>query len=133
VIATGGSSFTSSSYGIYSLGSVDVLDNTVSGVTASGTNMNAFGIQTYNNLDGRISGNSVRGLVKTGTGIAYGIFDGSSGRITLRNNDVVGDGSANSVGLLCSNVLGRALNNVVSAFATGISGCTNVGGNDIVP
>jgi hypothetical protein len=133
VIATGGSSVAGSSFGIYSIGSVDVLDNTVNGVTANGTNNGAYGILTGNNFDGSISGNRVRGLVKTGTGVAYGIYNSNSDRITLRNNDVVGDGSVGSVGLRCTNVLGRTLNNVVSAFATGISGCTDVSGNDIVP
>jgi hypothetical protein len=133
VIATGGSSFTALPFGIYTVGSVDVLDNTVNGVTASALNSNAYGILTGNNFDGSISGNRVRGLVKTGTGVAYGIYNSNSGRITLRNNDVVGDGSVGSVGLRCSDALGRALNNVVSAFATGISGCTNVSGNDVVP
>jgi nitrous oxidase accessory protein NosD len=134
VIATGGSSFSSQSFGIYSGGSVDVLDNTVNGVTASGTNNDAYGIQTFNNPDGRISGNSVRGVVKTGTGIAFGIYNFSSGRITLRNNDVVGDGSAGSTGLICSDAQGRARDNGINGFATGIQGCTSVtSGNDINP
>jgi hypothetical protein len=127
VIATGGSSFASSAYGIFSNGSVDVLDNTVNGVTANGTNNYAFGIQTLNNPDGSISGNRVRGLVKAGTGAAWGVYNSNSGRITLRNNDVVGDGSAGSVGLSCTSARGRAINNMVSGFVTGISSCSNDG------
>jgi hypothetical protein len=133
VIATGGSSVSGSSFGIYSSGSGDVLDNTVNGVTGSGTNAYTFGIFTSSNLDGGISGNRVRGLVKTGTGAAYGIRNLNSGRITMRNNDVVGDGiSTGSVGLECSDAFGRALNNVVSGFATAINTCAN-DGNVVVP
>jgi hypothetical protein len=127
VIATGGSSFIGPSFGIVSYGSVDVLDNTVNGVMATGTNNNAYGILTNNNPDGRISGNSVRGVVKAGTGITYGIYNNGSSRITLRNNDVVGDGSAGSVGLSCTSARGHAINNMVSGFVTGISSCSNDG------
>jgi nitrous oxidase accessory protein NosD len=132
VIATGGSSFIGPSVGIVSYGSVDVLDNTVNGVTATGTNNNAFGIQTFNNPDGRISGNSVRGVVKVGTGITYGIYNSGSGRITLRNNDVVGDGSTGSTGLYCNTAQGRATGNVVGGFATTINTCSGTN-NEIVP
>jgi nitrous oxidase accessory protein NosD len=132
VIATGGSSLASSSIGIFSYGSVDVLDNTVNGVTASGTNSDAYGISTKNNPDGRISGNSVRGLVKAGAGVALGIFNGTSGRITLRNNDVVGDGSAGSVGLFCATAQGRATGNVVGGFVTAIDTCSGTN-NELVP
>ena len=132
VIATGGSTAAGPSYGIYSYSSVDVLDNTVNGVTASGTNNDAFGIFTSSNPDGRISGNSVRGLVKMGTGVAYGIYNGNSGRITLRNNDVVGDGSAGSIGLLCATAQGRATGNVVGGFTNTIVNCSGTN-NEIVP
>jgi parallel beta-helix repeat protein len=132
VIATAGSSISYASFGIYSNGSVDVLDNTVNGVTAGGTSSSAYGIQSYNNPDGSISGNRVRGVVKTGTGIAYGIFNGNSGRITLRNNDVVGDGIAGSTGLRCISAQGRATGNVVGGFVTAIDTCSGTN-NEIVP
>jgi nitrous oxidase accessory protein NosD len=132
VIATGGSSVTGTSVGIASQGSVDVLDNTINGVTASGTNNDAYGIQTFNNPDGSISGNRVRGVVKAGTGITYGIYSSGSGRITLRSNDVVGDGSAGGIGLLCATAQGRATGNVVGGFATAINNCSGTN-NEIVP
>jgi hypothetical protein len=132
VIATGGSSVSGLSYGIYSQGSVDVLDNTVNGVTATGTNNDASGIYTSSNPDGRISGNSVRGLVKAGAGAAYGIYNYNSGRIMLSNNQVVGDGSAGGIGLYCATAQGRATGNVVGGFATAISTCSGTN-NEIVP
>lgn len=134
VIATGASTISLPAYGIISSGSVDVLDNIINGVTASGSSNDAAGIFTLSNPDGRITGNSVRGLVKASFGIAYGIYNFNSGRITLRNNDVVGDGLAGSFGLYCANARGRARDNGISAFATGIQGCTSVSsGNDIDP
>jgi hypothetical protein len=132
VIATGGSSVVGPAFGIYSEGSVDVLDNTVNGVTASGTNTNAYGILTNNNPDGSISGNRVRGVVKAGTGVALGINNGNSGRITMRNNDVVGDGSAGGIGLFCATAQGRTTGNVVGGFATAINTCSGTN-NEIVP
>jgi hypothetical protein len=132
VIATGGSSVVGPSIGIYSSGSVDVLDNTVNGVTAGGTNNGASGIFITTNSNGSISGNRVRAVVKAGTNVAYGISNVSSGRITMRNNDVVGDGSAGSVGLSCDSAQGRAMGNVVGGFATAISNCSGTS-NEIVP
>jgi hypothetical protein len=132
VIATGGSSVSPTPAGIVSQGSVDVLDNTVNGVTASGTNASAFGIFTINNSNGSISGNRVRGVVKAGTLTANGIYNFSSGRIMLGNNQVVGDGSANSTGLYCASAQGRATGNVVGGFATAISTCSGTN-NEIVP
>jgi hypothetical protein len=132
VIATGGSSFAGASFGIFSFFSVDVLDNTVNGVTASGANSAAVGISTGANPDGSISGNRVRGLIKTGTGIAYGIRNNNSGRITMGNNDVVGDGSVGSIGLSCATAQGRTTGNVIGGFATAISGCSGTN-NEIVP
>jgi parallel beta-helix repeat protein len=132
VIATGGSSNAGPFIGIYSFGSVDVLDNTVNSVTASGTNAYAFGIYTDTNPDGTISGNRVRGVVKTGAGLAHGLYNYSSGRITLRNNDVVGDGSAGGIGLSCATAQGRATGNVIGGFATAINTCSGTN-NEIVP
>jgi hypothetical protein len=132
VIATGGSSSIGvEAYGILSIGSVDVLDNTVNGVTASGTNVSAVGIINSSNPDGSVSGNRVRGVVKAGTGAAIGIGNYSAGRITLRNNDVVGDSSTGSVGLYCDSAQVRATGNVVGGFATAINTCSGTN-NEIV-
>jgi hypothetical protein len=132
VIATGGNSLFYSPGGIYSIGSVDVLDNTVNGVTANGTNVDAYGIFTGSNPDGSISGNRVRGVVKAGTGVVYGISSSSSGRITMRNNDVAGDGSTGSIGLYCATAQGWATEDVVGGFVTAIQNCSGAN-NEIVP
>ena len=135
VNATGGSTIFGVAYGIYAVYSVDVIDNTVTGVVPAVmfANANSLGIYTLLNVNGSITGNRVRGLVKNGLAATFSIFNSASDRITLRNNDVVGDGSPNSVGLSCSSANGRALNNVVSGFVTGINTCNNTSGNDVVP
>ena len=130
---TGGSSiYTGLTYGIYTLGAIDVLDNTVSGVLPTGGD-GAIGIYTNSNPSGSISGNRVRGLVRLGFGKAYGIYNSYSDRITLDGNHVIGGGGTNSdKGLICANSHGRAKDNIVNGFGTGISGCGN-DGNVVVP
>ena len=110
--------------------SVDVLDNTVDGVL-SATNPGGGGSATGIDIlfgAGSIRGNRVRGLVKQGTGVATGIKVISNSRAHLRDNDLTGDGST-GVGLSCGGSNGTAKDNIISGFATGISGCSNSGGN----
>jgi hypothetical protein len=110
--------------------SVDVLDNVVSGVLPSADGNGdgtARGIYTANNPNGRINGNGVRGVVRIGTGVAYGIVNVTHGRISLRGNDVSGNGSAGSIGLSCISSNARAKDNIVNGFATPILTCRDDG------
>lgn len=134
VFDTGGANFLSEAYGMYTTGSVEILDNTVSGVVAtSGTNGNAYGIYADTNPESSISGNRVLRLVKAGTGATRGIYSLGSDHIAMHNNDVFGDSSANSIGLRCTSSSGSAKDNVVSGFLAGISNCSNDGGNAVHP
>ena len=139
VTDTGGSTaLVGNVFGIHTTYAVDVLDNTVSGVLpiANGSgDGTAYGIRTVSNSGGSISGNRVRGLVKLGDGVALGIFNETSDRISLDGNRVVGDTSAGSIGLRCENNNGRAKDNTVNGFATGIVNCSYGGsdGNVVVP
>jgi hypothetical protein len=134
VFDTGGSTNNPHAYGITTRHSIDVLDNTVSGIVArSGSDGSAYGIMTYDNLDGSVNGNRVRGLLKAGTGSATAIAGLNSDRISLRNNDLVGDAGVGSVGLGCANSNGSATNNVINGFATAIQLCSDDGGNVIAP
>ena len=137
VTATGGSAASpGNAFGILTSDAVDVLDNTVSGVVPSATgggNGWAYGIRTDSNPNGRINGNGVRGLVQLGGGAAYGIYNLDAGRISLRDNDVSGDGSAGSAGLLCNNNSGSARGNTISGFDFAISTCSDSGGNAVIP
>jgi hypothetical protein len=133
LLNTGGSTVPGGSrFAMYIIGSVDILDNTVSGVVAhSGSNGNANGIVAYDK--GSISGNRVRGLLKDGTGVAQAILNNAANDIVLRNNDLAGDGSTGSVGLSCVETHARAKDNVINGFATGLTGCSDDGGNVVAP
>jgi len=134
VFDTGGSTASVDAHGINAAYSVDVQDNVVAGVTAtSGGNGSAFGIGTTVDASGSVSGNRVRDVIKDGTGIAYGIFNASSGHLDLRDNFMVGDGSTGSVGLLCSNSNGSARDNTIDGFDTALQACTDSGGNVTIP
>lgn len=116
--------------GIYTLGSADLLDNAVSGVVAlAGSNGWVSGISAFNNGGGSINGNRVRGLVKDGTGLAFGIQTGAGDlRVTLRDNDLVGNGTG--VGMTCDeSSKSRAMGNVINGFAFPLQ-CGDAGGND---
>jgi hypothetical protein len=134
VFDTGGSTGNADAYGIVTVDSVDVLDNTVSGVVArSGGNGSVAGIITNSNVGARISGNGVHGVVKDGTGTTKGILNISSDHLAIRDNDVVGDGSATSVGLSCATATSGARDNFISAFNTALSTCADSGGNTVIP
>jgi hypothetical protein len=134
VFNTGGSTATNANpNGIYTDNAVDVLNNTVDGVTGrSGTDQSVFGIFTSSAI-ANVSGNRVRGLVKDGGGVVYGIYNNIANRVIMRNNDLVGDAGPSSIGLVCGNSSSRAKDNVLSGFTTGILNCGNSGGNVIKP
>jgi hypothetical protein len=132
VFDTGGSTVTPSRDGIIGGYDVDIADNLVSGVVA-GVNGTVNGIYMFSNSAGSIIGNHIRGLVPNGTGSANGIINDSSDRIVLRDNEVVGDASAHSIGVACGDSNGRARDNMISGFATGLASCGNDGGNVIKP
>jgi len=131
IVDTGGSTVaTGVAYGIFAVYSVDVIDNTVSGVLPGanpGGNGNAVGIFTNFNHSGSISGNRVRGLVRLGTYEVNGIYNTNSGRIILDRNHVVGDGSTGSIGLRCFDGIGNARDNVISGFVTAVETCASSG------
>jgi parallel beta-helix repeat protein len=128
--STGGSQDTTP---IWIEDSVDLRDNTVTNSVAGGTNNYAYGIYSNGNLTGRIIGNGVSGVVKTGSGHTYGILLQNSDRVTLRNNDVIGDGSTGNFGIACASANGRAMDNIINGFPTGLGSCSNDGGNVIAP
>jgi hypothetical protein len=134
ILNTGGSTVVGYAYGIQTQFSVDVLDNTVSGVSATpGSNGFAYGLFINSNPNGRVIGNSFRGLLKDGTGAVYGVYSLSSTAVVYRNNDLVGDGSGGSAGLVCNTASGSFANNVISDFAIEVFNCTDSGGNDYLP
>jgi parallel beta-helix repeat protein len=139
---TGQTTTGATAYGIVAQYSVDVLDNTVSGVAArSSSNGSAIGINTLTSDGGSINGNRVRGLLKDGTGIDEGIVSDSSANVAIHSNDLVGNATAGSIGIDCNaNYYGNGITdngttvaNQVNGFVTGILGCSNDSGNVISP
>jgi parallel beta-helix repeat protein len=124
---TGGSTFNQgAAYGIYSYGSSDIQDNTVSGVApyASGT-ADAFGIFTDSNSGGSIQNNRVRALVWAGSASGYGIYNQFAVKVSLTGNVVVGLGAG--YGLRCTDSNSRAWNNIVNGYTSPIFGCRDDG------
>jgi hypothetical protein len=110
--------------GIYGAYSVYVLDNTISGVDSAPSY--ARGIEVGNN-SASVDGNRISGV--TGA-TPSGIVSAGSGHLTLRGNHVLGDGAAGSYGIYCSDGSGVVKDNEINGFSTGLSNCTNGGGND---
>ena len=135
VFSTGGSTtLTNAAYGIYTFDAVDVIDNTVAGVTAtSGSDGSAYAIFLDSNPNGRIVGNGLRGMAKDGAGLVVGVFGTGTTHIEIRDNDLVADGAAGTIGVDCQNSSGAAKGNAINGFASGIVNCTDSGGNDVVP
>lgn len=131
IVDTGGSTAIAGAHGIYTGYSVDVIDNTVSGVFANSGD--TYGIRTSLNASGTLADNRVRDVLQATGGVARGIANNSSGRMTLKGNSVSGNGSASSVGLLCGGPSARARDNVVAGFTTAMSLCGDAGGNDFAP
>ena len=134
VFDTGGTTHFTGAIGIYTLDSVDVLDNIVSGVVVrSGGGGTAYGIYTNGNLAGSVVGNGVRGVTKDGAGVVRGIYNISSDRVIISDNRLVGDVSLNSNGLYCQGSNASAKDNVISGFAIAITNCIDSGGNSVIP
>lgn len=134
VLDTGGTNTADFSLGIYTYNSVDVIENLVSSVVArAGSNGNAYGIHTEANPTGSISSNRIRGLVRQGTGYAWGIFNSNSGRVILENNDLVSLSPTNAYGVRCHNAQGSSIGNIINGFAAGIINCSPDGGNLVAP
>lgn len=135
VLNTGGSTVYAPAYGIYAYSSVDLIDNTVASVLPRvGGGGSGYGIYTNNSAGGTVSGNRVRGVAKDGAGTAYGIFIYGTGRQSIRDNDVLGNGGVGSVGLYCSTNSSHAQNNRIFGFPLGIGGgCAQDAGNVTAP
>ena len=121
-------------YGIYAEDTIDVQDNTVSNVVATATSDgDAYAISLFNNVDGSIEGNRVRGVMPDGTGKGWGVYTPTSTRLSLSNNEVIGDGVSSVTGFECNGSGDRARNNVLNGLSTAMNSCGDAGGNDITP
>jgi hypothetical protein len=132
IFNTGGSTADPAATGIGTNGAVDVLDNTIVGVSP-GTNGNGYGIVSSDAPDATIAGNRVRGVTHGVSTVAVGIWALAHGRLAMRGNDLVGDASSGSFGLLCDSAQARSRDNVISGWATSMQGCGSGGGNVVRP
>jgi hypothetical protein len=122
---------------IGTMGSTQVLDNIIDGVSASANASQAYAIDIFNAAGAEVRGNSVRGLVSSFPNqmIAMNI-NGSSGdtRTLVRDNVLVHDGSMGPIGVMCSGSSARVVDNVISGFfAPLVFDCVDAGDNDISP
>jgi len=117
--------------GIYGIGAVEVMDNTISGVFAGdGSDGWVAGITLVGSVGGIVQGNRVRGVVSDGLGQSIGIEIFDSFRVTLRSNNAIGSGSG--MGMICNGEFIRARDNMVNGFLTPMQDCGDAGGNDLV-
>jgi len=131
VFDTGGSTLQADAYGISGYYTVDIVDNSVSGVAArAGGNGSAVGIYTNSSVGGNVIGNRVRGLFKDGTNLAVGIANVVDTRVEMRDNNIIGIGE---IGLSCGNTNDTAKDNVINGFGVALISCSDVGGNAILP
>ncbi|WP_242110312.1 hypothetical protein [Luteimonas aquatica] len=142
VVDTGGTPIagTTQFHGINSAGDVDIIDNTVSGVVATGgSNGTTYGIRTEDMDSGTIKGNRVRNLVPNGSGSRRGIWNQNGNRNTVEGNTIVmasgllgtdagircGDGLILSGGSRDNIVLGAGLIGQLLSFVN----CTTIAGD----
>jgi hypothetical protein len=138
VLNTGRTNDYIDAHAINAAGSMDVYDNTVSGVVAAqggGGFVAGIGVDdiSASNVHGsNIRGNRVSGLKPDSSGQAIAIGAGSSYTV-LRNNIVIADSGGTTQGLSCGAAFIRARNNLVNGFSIPMSNCGDAGGNDISP
>ena len=136
VTATGGSTHIAKAIGISVNGSVDVLDNLVTGVHVDPAGAGAVtGIFAAGTPAGSVNGNRVLELAVGEVGSIEGIRV-NGGHAIVRGNQLDGDsgaGTGTGTGLNCDDDSTRAKDNSVIGFATALLGCGNAGGNDLQP
>ena len=130
VLQTGGKPAASGSSAVYLSGNGVVVDNFINGDTPTGVsgNANAFGL----NLGVgpfQVDHNFVGGLVPLGTGVARGIW-GDIYPGSYRNNMVVNSSAVAGTGIDgVASGASACSDNTVHNFATGVTNCTDAGGN----
>ena len=137
ISTTGGSTqsaYAYNAFGINAADDVDVIDNTIEGVSPAGDGSGdgeATGIYTYGSLAGTVSGNRIRGVVGRGTGSDRAIVNGANGRLHVFDNVMTGSGRVQSLGIICESAQGVVARNLISGFTTALGNCTDGGGNSV--
>jgi hypothetical protein len=132
---TGGSTvFTGTATGIMAWNSVDITDNTVSGVdalpNAQGTRV-INGIKSYEAEASRVAGNRVRGIPAAAqNAFVAGLSVQQADSLDVLGNEFIGPGQT---AVTCSGPGTRVSDNIISGFTSAMNSCTDAGGNDITP
>jgi len=146
VVDTGGSTVPGIDefVGINSSGDMDLIDNTVDAVVATGgSDGDVFGILTSDNDAGTIKGNRIRNLAADGSGSRAGIWSAGGNHVTIEGNTVVlnspliigeagircGDGLLLNGASRDNTILGTGLLNEVLALLN----CSPAGGDFVNP
>lgn len=149
VVATGDSSIDGLTdfYGIQASGDIDIIDNNITGVIATGGgNGNVYGIRSEDMDAGLIRGNRVRNLVAAGNGSTRGIWNQNGSHNVVENNTVILNTALVSLrgdaGIRCGDSLllnGASYGNIVLgtgllSTVLGLVNCTSVlAGNYVNP
>jgi nitrous oxidase accessory protein NosD len=127
-----GPSYSAHVRGMYVVGDVDVVGNTVAGVEATDfgeETAHAFGIFLAGSTGSRVRDNQVRGLLAEGAGGTSAIDTTFSQHVDIRGNFVAGPGLE---GITCMSTNSAAIDNHVNGFTTAIGNCTGAD-NVVVP
>ncbi|QSX79702.1 right-handed parallel beta-helix repeat-containing protein [Agrilutibacter solisilvae] len=128
VLSTGGSTQTGDVLGIETSLDTDVIDNTIDTVAPrAGSNGSGFGIRANGATGASITGNRIRNVLSDGSGESHGIAGEDISRLIVTDNQVIGVGDG--IAISCDDTASTAKDNTIAAFATGLSGCDDDGGN----
>jgi hypothetical protein len=128
VVDTGGSSSEPHQpVAVWTIGHVDVLDNTIAGVSTAAAGAEALGLRIDEPGFATIAGNRISGVVGVADTAVFGLQQRDGGRPVIRDNVLIGTPSEGTTGIACTDALATSTGNVVSGFATPIVACTSVG------
>jgi len=115
--------------GISVWGAVDVIDNLISGISASKSSVGGI---SANDFSGHIVGNRVRGLT---AGVishpSVAIYIVGASHAIVRDNDISGEGLPLTAGLFCRSASGRLKGNVIKGMETPLLECDLGQDNDL--
>jgi len=129
VFSTGLSAHAYPLNGIVTQMSVDIIDNTIDGVTQSpGAFASVHGINTWNNNGGTIAGNRIRGLQSISN--MFGIFNGPMSRNMIIQGNVISlPWTTRSYPVYCEEYRNLAAGNTALGVHRVIVGCVDDGRN----
>jgi hypothetical protein len=118
---------------IYACGDVDVIDNSIRGVTGNQDNEGWYVIGIWHTcgVSGVVQDNRIADLVIPPSGKEYGIY-AHGANLIVRGNSVKTTDPTDSLGIRCSSSSSMSYQNLVTGPGA-ISGCHDGGGNAVIP